>query len=178
MTQQQAKEVPRPAPEGSVGDVNSSAKGSGARFNNGKAPYDLVPLRELVHSLEYAGVSDGPEMQALACLALWQEGEDTRFLHHALLALGVGGWGECAHVFDYGRHKYAAWNWTKGMAWSIPLACAVRHLLAMLGEEVNDPESGLPHRGHIFCNICMLLTYTRTFQEGDDRTTLLSGARE
>ena len=55
------------------------------------------------------------------------------------------------------------------MAWSIPLACATRHLIAMINGEEIDPESGLPHRGHVYCNICMLLTYAETFVEGDDR---------
>jgi len=69
----------------------------------------------------------------------------------------------------YGRRKYAGWNWAKGMAWSIPLECAVRHILALLvGEEI-DPESGLSHRGHAQCNIIMLITFLETYPEGDDR---------
>lgn len=80
-------------------------------------------------------------------------------------------WTDCALVFDYGRKKYAEWNWAKGMAWSIPLACAVRHLLAILRGEENDPESGLPHRGHVACNLVMLAQYEATYHEGDDRPT-------
>ena len=57
-----------------VGDVDSDAKGSGARFNDGKPAFDLVPLVAL---------------------------ED------------------CAKVFEYGRRKYASWNWAKGFSvWS------------------------------------------------------------
>ncbi len=78
-------------------------------------------------------------------------------------------WKDCADVFDYGRKKYAAWNWTKGMAWSIPTACIIRHCLAILDGETVDPESGLPHRGHIACNVVMLIQYEQTFKEGDDR---------
>lgn len=174
-----------PAPEGSVGDVNSQAKGSGARFNGGKPPYDLVPIRELVMSIIRSPV-EAPEtgaLEALACLAGWQETGDPIHLYRAMVELGFEGWAECASVFDYGRHKYAAWNWAKGMAWSIPLACAVRHLLAMIGwdglePEELDRESKKPHRGHVFCNICMLLTYTHTFPEGDDRPRTLAGAKE
>lgn len=76
---------------------------------------------------------------------------------------------DCARVFDYGRNKYAAWNWAKGMDWSIPYACALRHLSAWFRGEDNDPESGLPHLGHVMCNLVMLSTYARTFPEGDNR---------
>jgi hypothetical protein len=55
------------------------------------------------------------------------------------------------------------------MAWSIPIACIARHLDKMRLGQVNDDESGLPHRGHILCNLVMLLTYQKNFLEGDDR---------
>ena len=76
---------------------------------------------------------------------------------------------DCAKVFDYGRRKYADWNWAKGMAWSVPLGCILRHLAAWQRGEDTDAESGLPHLGHIMCNLVMLSTYDRTFREGDDR---------
>lgn len=108
----------------SVGDVHSQERGSGARFNTGKVPLELVPLSAL---------------------------ED------------------CARVFGYGREKYAAWNWAKGMDWSIPYACLLRHMAAWFNGEDNDPESGLPHLGHAMCNLVMLSTFARTYPEGDDR---------
>lgn len=74
-----------------------------------------------------------------------------------------------ARVWEYGKRKYAAWNWAKGMAWSIPLACCLRHLLAWQRGEENDPESNLPHLAHAMCNLRMLTLYSRTFKEGDDR---------
>jgi hypothetical protein len=74
-----------------------------------------------------------------------------------------------ARVWMYGKNKYAAWNWAKGMAWSVPLACLLRHMAAwQRGEEV-DPESGLPHLAHAMCNLRMLTLYSKTFPEGDDR---------
>ena len=107
-----------------VGDVNSNAKGSGARYNDGKADLSLIPLSTL---------------------------EDE------------------ARVWMYGEKKYKRFNWMKGMAWSIPMACALRHLAAWQNGEDLDPESGQPHLAHAMCNLRMLTLYARTYPEGDDR---------
>lgn len=107
-----------------IGDVNSDAKGSGARYNAGKPDYSLIPLYTLTDE---------------------------------------------ARVWEYGRQKYAAWNWAKGMPWSIPYACAMRHFAAWQRGEDLDPESGLPHLAHIACNVRMLTLYATNYTEGDDR---------
>jgi len=107
-----------------IGDVNSNAKGSGARYNDNKADLSLIPLSTL---------------------------EDE------------------ARVWMYGKEKYAAWNWAKGMPWSVPYACAMRHLAAWQRGEELDPESGQPHLAHAMCNLRMLTLYSKTYQEGDDR---------
>jgi hypothetical protein len=118
-----------------IGDVNSQAKGSGARFNTGKPEFSLIPLCTL---------------------------EDE------------------VRVWMYGKNTYAAWNWTKGMPWSVPFECAMRHLAAWQRGEENDPESGLPHLAHAQCNLRMLTLYSRTYKEGDDRpkVPLADWARE
>lgn len=108
----------------SVGDVNSSEKGTGARYNDNKPDYSLIPLSTL---------------------------EDE------------------VRVWEYGKRKYAAWNWAKGMAWTIPFACCLRHLAAWQRGEENDQESGLPHLAHAICNLRMLTHYSRAYPEGDDR---------
>ena len=74
-----------------------------------------------------------------------------------------------AKVWEYGKRKYAAWNWAKGMDWSIPYACAMRHLSAWQSGENIDTESGQPHLAHVACNIRMLILYSKTYPEGDDR---------
>ncbi len=155
----------RLAPTKGIGDIASSEKGSGARYNSGKPPFELIPVWLIA---AYWGHRT-PASRCLKLLGLWQEGGNVERLLDVLRELGAGGWCECAHVFDYGRGKYAAWNWAKGMPWSVPFACAVRHLLAMEAGEELDPESKLPHRGHVFCNIVMLATYQRTYLVGDDR---------
>ena len=107
-----------------IGDVNSTAKGSGARYNTGKPDFSLIPLCTL---------------------------EDE------------------ARVWAYGEKKYAAWNWAKGMDWSVPFACVMRHLSKWQAGEENDEESGLPHLAHAMCNLRMLTLYAKTYPEGDDR---------
>lgn len=162
-----------------VGDVNSQARGSGARFNAGKIAVELLPLMVVASSYDRAiqrdeGDSIDQAIIALDYLGAWQarlnDADGMDYLREALVALGDC-WGDCADVFAYGARKYAGWNWAKGMAWSIPMACAARHLMAIIQGQENDPESGLSHRGHVFCNLAMLLTYENgdTYSEGDDR---------
>lgn len=155
----------------SIGDVNSDARGSGARFNTGKVAIELIPLRLIAEQQRRAGRFGkfSAEIEALEALARFQEGGSADDLHSAIDAIGAA-WDECAAVFDYGRKKYAEWNWAKGMVWSVPIACAARHIIfgPLVGQEY-DAESGLTHRGHFLCNLVMLLTFVRTYPEGDDR---------
>ena len=49
-----------------------------------------------------------------------------------------------ARVWMYGERKYKRHNWMKGMNWSIPLACALRHLAAwQAGEDIRLREREL-----------------------------------
>jgi hypothetical protein len=150
-----------------VGDVNSQERGSGARFNDGKPAVELIPLR-IISAFCIRDAAPANLCHALDELGQFQSGADHEHLYRVIGLLDPA-WDECARVFDYGRYKYAAWNWAKGMDWSIPIACAARHLLRMIEGEQIDPESGLPHRGHVLCNIVMLLTFIETYPEGDDR---------
>lgn len=72
-------------------------------------------------------------------------------------------------VLMYGARKYAKGNWAKGMRWSIPYDCAMRHMDAWQRGEENDPESGLPHLDHALTNLIFLSAYRDLFPEGDDR---------
>jgi hypothetical protein len=83
-----------------------------------------------------------------------------------------------ARVWDYGRRKYAEWNWAKGMPWSVPMGCILRHLSAWQRGEDIDPESGLPHLDHISCNVRMLQLYARTYPDGDDRPKAFLGGQQ
>lgn len=155
----------------SVGDVTSSARGSGARFNDGKPDLSLIPISIIAEYLAGKNCAlPHPELRvvlAMCCLADWQEYGDTRYLYAALNEL-KDPLVAAAHVFEYGAKKYAAWNWAKGMPWSVPVACAGRHALAVINGELNDVESGRPHEGHMACNIIMLAHFARYFPEGND----------
>lgn len=72
-------------------------------------------------------------------------------------------------VMTFGKNKYAAHNWRKGMAWSRLLASLLRHVLAYMSGEDKDPESGLSHLAHAGCCISMLLEFEDTFPNLDDR---------
>lgn len=159
----------------SVGDVTSTAKGSGARFNEGKAALELIPLALLANYYRGRPVpltdSQRAANNALFALGMFQERSHEADIEAIFGMLDADGkaFTDCAAVFKYGSQKYAPWNWAKGMAWSVVIGCAARHLVAIINGEEIDPESGLPHRGHVMCNLVMLMTFLEVFQEGDDR---------
>jgi len=76
---------------------------------------------------------------------------------------------EVSKVMTFGAKKYSAHNWRGGISWSRVLGAALRHLLAFLGGENKDPETGLSHLAHAGCCIMFLLEYESTHPELDDR---------
>ncbi len=76
---------------------------------------------------------------------------------------------EEARVLDFGRQKYAAWNWSKGMDWSRLIDAGLRHLTAYADGEDVDPESGLSHLAHARACLGFLLDYEAEHPELDDR---------
>lgn len=157
-----------------VGDINSAKAGSGARANAGKDRLDYIPIRfwcslwepDLIKS-DLVNLS-----KLLTGLVAWQEGElEVSLTEHmeAQCFLQQLDYEEACKVFDFGAEKYAAWNWAKGMAWSVPTGCILRHARSIIAGEYQDPESGYSHWGHIICNLIMLMWYEEAYPEGDDR---------
>lgn len=162
-----------------VGDIHSEARGTGARFNDGKMPIHHIPpwIIAKYEREQFEGDLTHEQQEALDVLGMlgdWQRGLCSA---RDVLAVMDDPWMDCAAVFEYGARKYAPNNWCKGMPWSVPMACAVRHALAILRCEENDGESGLPHRGHMACNLVMLVQYESSYLEGDDRPTALRGGK-
>ena len=68
-------------------------------------------------------------------------------------------------VLMYGAKKYTVEvdgkvipgdnNWKKGLSLESLQDCMQRHLAAIMNGEEVDPESGLPHIGHLMCNAMM-----------------------
>ena len=169
-----------------VGDTTSKALGTGARFNNGKPDYSLMILKDmripkhsdklLTGTFESLGnyQLSGELVHIENALDLMYdyacETYTTRFVLDAVV-----------RVWEYGKDKYTSYdddgnvivsgrnNWVKGMPWSVPLGCAVRHLLEMveLGEDI-EKESGQPHWASVICNLQMLRQYQRSYPEGND----------
>lgn len=77
--------------------------------------------------------------------------------------LGVGS------VLTFGAKKYAAHNWRKGIARTRLLGAALRHILAYLGGEDRDPESGLSHLYHASCCLMFASELHETRPDLDDR---------
>lgn len=74
-----------------------------------------------------------------------------------------------ARVTTYGSKKYALYNYTKGAPASQSIGCALRHLLAWMGGEDIDPESGQHHLDHFVWNAARLCDEMQRRPELDDR---------
>ena len=74
-------------------------------------------------------------------------------------------------VLEFGAKKYSADDWKKGLNTNEITESMMRHLFAYLRGEDIDPESGLPHTGHIMCN-AMFLSYMQKFAKKFDSRRL------
>lgn len=76
---------------------------------------------------------------------------------------------EQAKVFDFGAKKYGRHNFRLGMDHTRVLDAALRHILAIVNGEDNDPESGLPHYAHALCCLSMYGYFKANNVGKDDR---------
>lgn len=80
-----------------------------------------------------------------------------------------------ADVLTFGAEKYSPWNWARGFPLSTIIGCMKRHIAAIERGEDIDPESGLPHAGHLGCNLVFFEHVMKLIEAGhkdlDDRPT-------
>ena len=79
---------------------------------------------------------------------------------------------EIASVYGRGAKKYELRNWERGYAWGLSFAAGMRHIMAHLGDDPVDEESGLLHLAHFVWHCLTLMTFSEHFPEKDDRSTL------
>lgn len=74
-------------------------------------------------------------------------------------------------VLEFGMEKYSADNWKQGLQTREIIESLLRHTYALLENEDNDPESGLPHVGHILANAMFLSYMINNKPEYDNRSS-------
>jgi hypothetical protein len=76
---------------------------------------------------------------------------------------------DMVRVLEFGAKKYSSHNWKKGLSVTEILESNQRHINGLLRGEYLDPESGLPHHGHIQCNAMFLGYMFKFMPQMDDR---------
>jgi Domain of unknown function (DUF5664) len=77
---------------------------------------------------------------------------------------------EEAAVWTFGKKKYDAWNWYKGLKYSQILSAMERHLTLLKAGQDFDYENGLHNAAAIRCCAAMLITFcVEKRSELDDR---------
>ncbi len=81
---------------------------------------------------------------------------------------------EVARVYGFGATKYEDHNWLRGYKWSLSIASAFRHLVAMVLGQDRDPESGCLHTAHLAWHALTLTTFILRKLGTDDRYRALA----
>lgn len=178
-----------------VGDLQSTARGSGARKSAGKPDWSQLPwwvIGPIFNAWKSGSLREQSEgtLRVIELMSQWQRGRDVALDDAAALLLeiihapagrsgsvakGTLGWFPVSafepvvRVLEFGAKKYAKGNWAKGMSWSVCFTCTMSHLGKAFQGAENDAESGLPHLAHALCNMLFLLGYRDLYPEGDDR---------
>lgn len=75
-------------------------------------------------------------------------------------------------IMGYGKNKYGAHNWRKGIMQGRLYGAALRHLTTWQAGEDKDPESNRSHLWHAAANLGMMIENEELRPELDDRYKL------
>ena len=163
-------------------NVVASGSGEALRFNDGKVPYEFLPLQTILSYFEdshkvYARDPKNKWSEVLNHLSDWHMGEDVSVEHAIDIAIGgvwsVESFAGAAHVFKDVTTRavkpYPPFNWMKTVKWLVPYASAVRHVLELIRGVEIDPETGREHSAHVLCNLLMLLYHAGNGSGEDNR---------
>lgn len=118
------------------------------------------------------GISFALSNSSLDRISDWYRGEEESIslaVHDALQFLDPDWPTYLAQVSEFGVIKYARGNYLKGRPWSDTCDSLVRHCVAKSRGEATDPDSGLPHDGHIAWNLLFLQHCVLVMPHFDDR---------
>lgn len=167
------------------GDISSDEKGSGARFDNNKPQWGLMPLYQLLPLLHDGLILEGPKIDdecipvedCVYQIAFFQRtgqavNDILRYSFAYLMDdMNVDFWDACEEVirvWEHGEKKYASFNWMKGMSWNSVIGCYMRHVRKIKKGTTIDEESGRHHGAHLVCNAMMLVHFATYYPEGND----------
>jgi hypothetical protein len=133
----------------------------GRRADAGKPAMDLIPWSEIHITDRRVSVAEMSQaLQTWWCAA--PVALESSIPRSELFGI--------ASVLEFGARKYEPRNWELGLPFSKCFAPAQRHALRLDLGELLDPESGLPHQSHFWCNVLFLVTFTRRQRASlDDR---------
>ena len=84
-------------------------------------------------------------------------------------------------ILMFGKERYGAFNWAKGLTYSRVYDALERHIKAWWNGENLDPDSHKSHLYHVLCNAMFLahfISYPEKYEEFDDRPHKLLAPKE
>lgn len=144
------------------------------RYNQGKTRYSLLPPLTMRDYFSYRDNYDNSlssEMVEILIFDYLNNGDKKILLKIIayIESLNKEYLKDWADVLTFGAEKYDDDNWRKGFKWRSIIDSMLRHYYAVKNDEHIDPESNLPHIGHILCNLGFLYEFHYIYPQGDDR---------
>lgn len=118
----------------SINKFSDNSTSNNVEMDTTKRPRtDTVPVPHVEQALRY---NEGKTRFSMLC---WPALEGT------------------SRVFMFGAKKYSENNWKKGIKYNVGMDSVMRHCIAFINNEDNDPESGLFHLYHAIASLMIVI---------------------